>query len=115
MLIILECAAVVFYIQASHRTAESRASVELLLKGRLSNAFWFGLIVAGLLIPLAIGIYEVRSVAAGVVATVWLIRLGSVLGLFGGLMLRRLVLAAGIRAPLRAAGIEYTFSTPTVR
>jgi formate-dependent nitrite reductase membrane component NrfD len=116
ILLILECIAVVFYIQASHRTDESRASVNLLLKGRLSYAFWVGLIVVGLLVPLALEIYEVTAVAEGDQATtVWLVRTAAVLGLFGGLILRRLVLAAGVRTPLRAAGIEYTFPTSIAR
>ena len=83
---------------------------------RLSSAFWLGLIVVGLLVPLALEIYEVTAVAEGDPATtLWLVRTAAVFGLFGGLMLRRLVLAAGIRAPLRAAGIEYTFPTPIAR
>jgi formate-dependent nitrite reductase membrane component NrfD len=115
-LIILECIALVFYMQASHRTDESRASANLLMRGRLSNAFWFGLVVIGLLAPLALEIVEVAFVAEGdLTTTLWLVRTAALLGLFGGLLLRHLVLAAGIRAPLRAAGIEYTFHTPAAR
>lgn len=115
-LIVLEGIALIFYIQASHRTEESRVSANLLLKGRLSTSFWFGLVAIGLVIPLALEIWEVTTVrAVNLNTTLWLTRTAAVLGLFGGFMLRRLVLAAGVRAPLRAAGIEYTFSTPVAR
>lgn len=116
VLIILETVALAFYIQASHRTDESRASANLLLKGRLAGTFWLGLVVVGLLIPLALETLEVTAVAEGALtATLWLTRAAALMGLYGGLILRRLVLAAGVRAPLRAAGIEYRFPSPIVR
>jgi formate-dependent nitrite reductase membrane component NrfD len=71
--------------------------------------FWFGLIVIGLFVPLALIIIDVVAMGEG---NLWLIRTAAVLGLVGGFILRRLVLAAGVRTPLRAAGIEYTFPSP---
>jgi formate-dependent nitrite reductase membrane component NrfD len=109
-LLILKTILVIFYIQASHRTDESRASAHLLLKGRLSGLFWFGLIVVGLLGPIALLILNVTTMHE-----IWLTRTAAILGLLGGFILRRLVLAAGVRAPLRAAGIEFTFPSPIVR
>jgi formate-dependent nitrite reductase membrane component NrfD len=114
-LLVLECIVIAIYLQASHRTDESRASASLLLKGRLAWGFWFGLIGLGLLVPLSLDIIEVSIVTEGDhSSTLWLTRTASVMGLLGGLILRRLVLAAGIRAPLRAAGIEFQFPSPTV-
>lgn len=110
VLLILKTIMVVFYIQASHRTDESRASAHLLLKGRLSGLFWFGLIVVGLLAPILLLILNVTTMHE-----VWLTRTAAILGLLGGFILRRLVLAAGVRAPLRAAGIDFTFPSPIVR
>ena len=116
VLIILEATALAFYIQASHRTDESRVSANLLLRGRLSSTFWYGLVAVGIVIPLALEIISVTVVNEGdTISTLWLMKTAAILGLFGGLMLRRLVLAAGVRAPLRAAGIEYTFPSPIVR
>lgn len=116
VLLVVQCIVIAFYVQSSHRTDESRASARLLLKGRLAGTFWFGLIVAGLLIPLALMIIEVAAVAEGdLSSTLWVTRIAAILGLFGGLILRRLVLAAGVKAPLRAAGIEYTFPSPILR
>lgn len=111
-LLVLTIILVAFYIQASHRTDESRASAHLLLKGRLANAFWYGLVVVGLLIPLALLIIDVAVVEEG---TLWLIRTAAACGLVGGFILRRLVLAAGVRNLLRAAGIDFTFPSPIAR
>jgi formate-dependent nitrite reductase membrane component NrfD len=114
LLLMLETIVVIFYLQAAHRTDEARASVQLLLRGRLAAMFWLGLIVLGLAIPLALetvsflGKMEVGS-------SIWIIRTASVSGLIGGLILRRLVLAAGVRTPLRAGGIEFTFPSPVRR
>ncbi len=110
VLLVLQSIVVAFYIQASHRTDESRASVQLLLAGRLARSFWLGLVGIGLLVPI---ILVASAVTQG--GSSWLVRAASVLGLVGGFTLRRLILAAGVRAPLRAAGIEYTFPAPMAR
>jgi polysulfide reductase chain C len=112
-LIGLECLVIAFYLQASHRTDESRSSVQLLLRGRLASMFWVGLVVVGLAVPLVINLIEVTGMAGE--SGMWLARIGASAGLVGGLLLRRLVLAAGVRAPLRAAGIEFPFPSPVVR
>jgi formate-dependent nitrite reductase membrane component NrfD len=111
-LLVLNIILVAFYIQASHRTDESRASAHLLLKGGLASAFWYGLVVVGLLIPLALLVIDVTVVKA---ETLWLIRTAAVCGLVGGFILRRLVLAAGVKNILRAAGIDFTFPSPIAR
>jgi formate-dependent nitrite reductase membrane component NrfD len=108
VLLVLETLVVIFYLQASHRTDESRASVQLILKGRLSNMFWFGLIVLGLALPLVL---EIVDLTGGETNSA-LLRVAAASGLIGGLMLRRLILGAGVRVPLRAGGIEFTFPTP---
>lgn len=110
VLLVLKTILVILYIQASHRTDESRASAHLLLKGRLSGMFWFGLIVVGLLAPIVLLILNVTTMHE-----IWLTKTAAILGLLGGFILRRLVLAAGVRAPLRAGGIEYHFPSPIVR
>jgi formate-dependent nitrite reductase membrane component NrfD len=109
VLLVIKAVVVTFYIQASHRTDESRSSAHLLLKARLSGMFRFGLMVIGLLLPLALVIINLTAVPTG---NLWLLRAAAVLGLVGGFILRRLVLAAGVRTPLRAAGVEYTFPSP---
>ncbi len=108
-LLIFQLIVLTFYIQASHRTDDSRASTRLLLKGRLSKKFWFGLIVMGLLIPLVLVIGAVMQDGG-----LSIVRIACVFGLIGGFILRRLILAAGIRTPLRAAGIDFQFPSPNV-
>jgi formate-dependent nitrite reductase membrane component NrfD len=108
-LLIFQLIVLTFYIQASHRTDDSRASTHLLLKGRLSKKFWFGLIIVGLLIPLVLIISAVAQDGG-----LSIVRIACVFGLIGGFILRRLILAAGIRTPLRAAGIDFKFPSPNV-
>jgi protein NrfD len=105
VLLVLEGLLIAFYLQASHRTGEARASARLLLKGRLSGAFWIGLVGLGILVPVVLEIVVLaREDPAGAFG---IVRIAALPGLLGGLLLRRLVLAAGVRAPLRAAGIEF--------
>jgi formate-dependent nitrite reductase membrane component NrfD len=68
----------------------------------------------GLAIPLLAGLLEAFFLAETTLLWTGLGALiSSVAGLVGGLWLRRLILAAGVRAPLRAAGIEYAMPVPT--
>lgn len=100
-----EIAVVIFYLQATHKSDESRASAELMLKGKFSGHFWFGFVFLGLAIPLAISFAEEHSWLGSGVACLC--------GIIGGLFLRYVILACGVRAPLRAGGIEYTIPTFT--
>jgi formate-dependent nitrite reductase membrane component NrfD len=68
-------------------------------------------VIGGLFVPLAIGIREVYYLPE---ETVWDIMtipilgiISSVFGLAGGLLLRYVILASGVRAPLRAGKFEY--------
>jgi polysulfide reductase chain C len=114
LLIALECLALAFYLQATHRTVESRHSSRVVLKGRLSGYFWFGVVVCGLLVPLAVEIIAqaggLGQTASSALAVAILL---AVPGLFGGLVLRYVVLAAGVTAPLKAGGFEFT--VPSVK
>lgn len=110
LLIILEFIIIAFYLQATHRTVESHAAASLILRGKLSGYFWAGIIGIGLLIPLVVESIKVIFLAeAQPSATFIFVLIAAVTGLIGGLILRYVVLAAGVRTPLRAAGIEYTF------
>ncbi len=96
LLIILEVLILVFYLQATHRVPESRASAKLVLTGSVAPLFWIGVVVVGLLIPLALEIFAAS--AAALVA--------SICGVAGGLFLRQVVISGGIHAPLRAGRFE---------
>ncbi len=99
LLLILELIVLGFYMQGTHRVEESRASAQLVMAGQLAGMFWFGVVAVGLLVPLFL------DLLAG--AAAWSAVLGSVCGIVGGLILRKVVLAGGVYAPLKAGRFEY--------
>lgn len=111
VLLILEIVVVAAYLQGAHRVPESRASAKLVLNGAVAPLFWFGVAVLGLLVPLAfelLGVYSLEGSGANAATVV-----AAVGGLIGGLVLRRVVLAGGIQAPLNAGRFE--FALPEMR
>ncbi|UCC29311.1 MAG: polysulfide reductase NrfD [Phycisphaerales bacterium] len=92
-LIILEIFVLAFYLQATHRVAESRASAELVLRGSVAPLFWWGVALLGLIAPLVLDVFNFAMLA-------------SICGIIGGLCLRQVVLSGGIHAPLRAGRFE---------
>jgi formate-dependent nitrite reductase membrane component NrfD len=110
-LIILELIVLIFYLQAAHRTSESRASASLMLFGRYARIFWGGIVIIGLFIPLLCEFIEVTlSAQIPLSARVALGLIGALCGLFGGLLLRYAILVCGVKAPLRVSGIEFAVS-----
>jgi formate-dependent nitrite reductase membrane component NrfD len=104
VLLVLKALVVTFYMQATHRTPESRASAQLVLHGKVAPLFWIGVAVVGLAVPLGLGFFDLFHVyggATGVIAV-----LASLCGLVGSFLLRQVVLAGGIHAPLRAGRFE---------
>lgn len=108
VLIVLEMLVLGFFLQATHRVTESRASAKLVLCGSVAPAFWFGVVLLGLLIPLALSALGVAN-PDGAAAQLAVI-LASLCGLVGGLLLRRVILSSGIHAPLKAGRFEYTLT-----
>jgi polysulfide reductase chain C len=96
ILLLIEGIAIYLYLTLVFDRAPE--AVGLLLKGKLSGLFWGGLLGAGLLVPVVIEFFA------------WMTREGSsqslaplvagVFLLFGGFLMRLLILAAGIRSPL---------------
>lgn len=109
VLIVLEMFVLVFYLQATHRVPESRASAELLLRGAWAPLFWWGVAILGLIVPLLLDLFGVSAVA-GARAAVFAVP-ASLCGIAGGLFLRQVVLAGGIHAPLRAGRFEIALPT----
>jgi polysulfide reductase chain C len=102
LLIILEMFVLGFYLQATHRVPESRASAELVLFGDVAPLFWWGVAVLGLVAPLVLCLLNVFTLDGAT----WVALLGSVCGIIGGLCLRQVVLSGGIHAPLRVGRFE---------
>ena len=103
-LIILEFMVLAFFLQATHRVPESRASAQLVLTGAVAPLFWWGVAVLGLTAPLVLDLLGTYALEGGGARTVAI--LASICGIIGGLLLRQVVLSAGIHAPLRAGRFE---------
>jgi len=100
ILIALESLVIFFYLQATHATAASRASASLLMTGSLAPYFWGGVVLIGLIIPFFAEFIQYRTGSFFP-----MVLLGYSLGILGGLFLRHVIVAAGIKAPLNVAGI----------
>ncbi|MBN2560450.1 MAG: polysulfide reductase NrfD [Phycisphaerae bacterium] len=105
LLIILEMFVLAFYLQGTHRVPESRASAQLVLTGSVAPLFWWGVATCGLTVPLVLDLLGSHATAGGGWAWTFAF-LASISGIVGGLILRQVVLAGGIHAPLRAGRFE---------
>ncbi len=103
-IIILEMFVLGFYLQGSHRVPESRASARLVLIGAIAPMFWFGVVLLGLAVPLTLDLVGVFSLSGGAAVSATLI--ASICGILGGLLLRQVILSAGIHAPLKVGRFE---------
>lgn len=98
--IILEFFVLAFYLQATHRVPESRASARLVLGGRIAPLFWLGVVAVGLLVPFLLEIAAIGGFHG-------LAPVAAACGIVGGLFLRQVVVSGGIHAPLRAGRFEF--------
>lgn len=105
LLIVLEMFVLGFYLQATHRVPESRASAKIVLTGSAAPLFWIGVALLGLLIPLLLEIFGIFVISSGGAKIAVL--LGTISGMFGGFILRQVVLVGGIHAALKAGRFEY--------
>jgi polysulfide reductase chain C len=97
-LIVLELIVLFFYLAVSSTISPTASeAVQLLAYGSLAPLFWGGLVVAGLLLPLAIeasGMIREKTLAAATL--VMSAAISGILVLLGGLVLRYSVLLAGV-------------------
>lgn len=106
ILIAVELMILLFYLQAAHATVTSRASASLMIEGELSSQFWGGVVVAGLLLPLGMELLDLAYLGGGgPPAALLMAVVVAVPGLLGGLLLRHLVIAGGVKAPLNIEGV----------
>ena len=96
VLIIIEAIAVYLYLTVVLDRAPEAAN--LLIRGKLAGLFWGGFVVVGLIVPLIIEYFTYSMADSSVRMTMAFV--AGVLLLFGGFLLRQLILAAGIRSPL---------------
>jgi formate-dependent nitrite reductase membrane component NrfD len=102
-LLVLEMFMVYAYLAPSW--SKSPEAVHLLLQGSLSPLFWVGFVGAGVAVPLALEGYSLTVGETG--ARVALQAGSGMLLLAGGLILRLLILAAGLRVPIRLGTAFY--------
>jgi polysulfide reductase chain C len=100
---LLALEAVTLYLYLSIVSHRSPALVRIMLRGALSKLFWWGLIVAGLLVPLALEGIARRLPASAAASSVSFVAGGLILS--GGFILRHLILCAGTRPPLIAGAV----------
>jgi formate-dependent nitrite reductase membrane component NrfD len=88
----------IYLWMAANREATGKKSVLETIRGQLAPFFWIGIVVLGIIVPLAVALLS--HVAAG--ASTPLILTGVVCDIIGGLTLRYCVLKAGAYQPLVA-------------
>ncbi|MEK7702144.1 MAG: NrfD/PsrC family molybdoenzyme membrane anchor subunit [candidate division NC10 bacterium] len=103
-LLAIEAGVLALYLGLGHATVASRAATALVVRGELASRFWGGVVAAGLAAPFAIQLGEVTGALPGGAWTL----LSSACGLAGGLALRQVVVAGGVKSPLAAAGMLFT-------
>lgn len=111
ILILAELLVIALFLQGTHRVQESRYSASMFINGILARRFWSGVVGCGLVIPVVAEMLLV-SLPTGNGALVALV--GGVcmlLGLAGGLLLRELILSAGVYAPLMVG--SFAIPVPT--
>ncbi len=104
-LLALEAVVVALYLVLAHATVAARASTALVTRGPLARRFWGGVVAAGLVAPFVVQLVEVSGALPASAA--WT-ALSSGAGLAGGLLLRQIVIAGGVKSPLNAAGMLFT-------
>ena len=95
-ILIAEIVVLYFYLQVAY--GRTRTSVDLLVRGAVAGPFWLGVVGVGLVLPLALLSAEVDIRSASALAMMDL--LAEVAVLIGGFLLRRVILAAGVRSPV---------------
>jgi formate-dependent nitrite reductase membrane component NrfD len=104
-LVVVEILAIAFFLQAAWREPDPRESAERLLANPM---FVVGYILAGLLAPLGLMLLLYRGMPdASLQAVLTVAGVGAVLGLIGGVVLRRGVLLFGALPTLNIAGFEF--------
>jgi len=98
LLIVNALLIIVYLWMAANRATTGKQSVMEQMRGSLAPVFWIGIVVLGIIIPLAIAF---TSYYVGEVSSVLLVT-GVVCEVIGGLALRYCVLKAGAYSPLVA-------------
>jgi formate-dependent nitrite reductase membrane component NrfD len=88
---------IIYLISANYTSAISKLSVTELVKGRMAAAFWGGLVVLGILVPLVISI---SSLFAGTESSSMMLIIAIVCHTIGAFFLKYCLLKVGIHRPI---------------
>jgi len=104
LLVVVEILAIAFFLHAAWKQPDPRESAERLLRNRM---FLVGYVVLGLALPLVLMLLLYRGLDGPIQGILALTGIGALLGLFGGLILRRAVLLFGALPTLNLGGFEF--------
>ncbi len=102
LLLAVEIVMLYFFVNLSR--SRSRSAADMLTKGDLMYGFWIGILGTGILGPLAL--IAVSGATSGT-ASNYLLFVGDLGVLFGGFMLRRVILSVGTRGVVEL-GVRFT-------
>jgi formate-dependent nitrite reductase membrane component NrfD len=86
----------VYFWSATYSSVTARDSAVMVMKGKIAPAFWIGVIVIGLIIPIVLVAPFSLSQSASTVA----FSIAAVCSIIGGIMLRYVILKGGMYSPL---------------
>jgi formate-dependent nitrite reductase membrane component NrfD len=104
VLVVFEILAIAFFLQAAWKQPDPRESAERLLRNRL---FLVGYVLLGLAAPLVLMLLLYSGWDAPIQGILAVTGIGALLGLIGGLVLRRVVLLFGALPTLNLGGFEF--------
>jgi formate-dependent nitrite reductase membrane component NrfD len=104
VLVVFEILAIAFFLQAAWKQPDPRESAERLLRNRM---FLVGYVLFGLAAPLVLMLLLYRGLDAEIQVVLAVTAIGALLGLIGGLILRRAVLLFGALPTLNLGGFEF--------
>jgi formate-dependent nitrite reductase membrane component NrfD len=104
VLVVFEILAIAFFLQAAWKQPDPRESAERLLRNRM---FLLGYVLLGLAAPLVLMLLLHRGLDGSIQFVLAVTAIGALLGLIGGLILRRAVLLFGALPTLNLGGFEF--------
>ena len=104
VLVVFEILAIAFFLQAAWKQPDPRESAERLLRNRM---FLVGYVLLGLAAPLILMLLLQRGLDGSIQTVLTVTGIGALLGLIGGLILRRAVLLFGALPTLNLGGFEF--------
>jgi len=105
VVVVVEVLAILFFLNAAYKQADSRESVERIMR---KTIFIVGYFILGLGVPLVLMlILRYAMIESGLGAVLAVTFIGALLGLIGGFLLRLAILVCGTLPTLNMAGFQF--------